>query len=1607
MTWRVRLGRRILAWLLCVGLVGAMIQVSTPVAALPEGGAVTHGDGAMTYAPDGTNLTVTQESDRLIIDWSTFGIGSGESVTFEQRPDQIALNRVTGTEPSEIVGQLTAGGQVFLVNPRGIVIGNGAVVDVGGLVASTLEITNEEFLGAAGAYTFAGGDAAGLRVDAGAALTASPGGYLVLLAPRLDNAGSLEAPGGRIGLGAGVEATLYVDGASFGLVIDEAAVEALIHHSGTIVADGGVIVLAARAGDPASLVVNHAGLLRARTVEERDGRIILSAGSGKIDAGDGTTEASRFDLVSGTWEQKAEELPLFEAGDFRVAEGAGFLRVTGGDGTEESRYRIADVYGLQGMGSTGMLGWHYELGGDIDATGTAGWNDGQGFSPVGNSTNRFTGSFDGQGHVIAGLVIDRPAQDYVGLFGYASGILRNVGLQGGSVSGRSRVGSLAGAATTIISDVFSTLDVSGGDDSTYVGGLVGEVTTRIDVNNAYTTGTVTAGDRAEYVGGLLGYAGGYANSGFRIRNAYTTGAVTVGNNAKYVAGLVGYAGGYTGMIYSIDDSYTTGAVTAGDHAQFVGGLAGFVTQRGLKNVYALGDVTVGAGGSSVGGLVGAITSASGSNVSNAYATGEVRAGDNSTTIGGLIGESGLPIVYSYATGHVTAGSNSNTIGGLVGGLAAALNYSFAMGNVSGGPGSSKVGGLVGDGRSSISDSYATGDVSGTQYVGGLVGSLSSSLARTYATGSVTATADAGGLVGSSQGAVAPANYYAVTDRDGKTINNGGSTSLVFTGNQNGSPRSWELLSSLTTYTSWAPAFGLHWTIYPGQTTPLLQYYMTPLVVKVKSLETVYDGAVPTGFTYEIDGEYDERAILGEAVFLGAGADAGSYTVTLSGLYSHQFGYVLEFQSGTLVVKPRVISLHGNRAYDGTTELAAGIFALENLVGGESLILAGAGTMGDIDAGAGKAVTLGTLKLLDGAGDGAGRASNYTLDGGTHTVDIAKVQVTVRGITASDKMYDGTTAATIDYSGASLSGVVSGDELFVAGATGAFEDKAAGDGKTVTITGIVLGGSGAKNYELADDPVTATASISKAKITHISGITAADKPYDGTASASLDLSAAILTGKVSGDDLVVAKAVGTFESKDAGEERTVSITGLVLDGDDASNYELALERGVSTTAAITPRVVRLVGNRVYDGTTELAASIFDLEGVLEGESLSLTGVGSMTDKKAGTGKNVILDSLALADGDGGDGNGAGLASNYTLDGGAHTVDIAKATVQLTGVQAAPKTYDGSRTATIDSYGQLSGVLPDDDVELDTRGAEALFHDAGPGEGKLVTVTGLALRGEDADNYIFDGMATAAADIVAGPGPSVPPPGAFDPPVGGVGLPGTPGGFQGDPGNESGTTGVSLGGAQDVTQGGPAEAAVDAPTEPVAGAPSEASASAPGDTATDDAGRGAGVGGDDRPPHLAVSVSNGAYVIEVVRGENGISGGVPTATRRETEGAVTESYLPVYRRTAAGVTAAGGVNVTREASRIHVMPAAFEGEASPAIDESAPGSATAPVSTTDGASFDLTVAVTSGGVLLIQVTAGAGMASGDGETVLILTALVLAEVELGIDIGTLVSIVVEAA
>lgn len=289
----------------------ALLTATQQAAAEPTGGRVTAGNASI--ASSGTTTTITQTSDRAVINWNTFDIGAAETVRFTQPSAQAAaLNRVTGSQLSSLQGTLTANGQIYLVNPNGVLIGNGAQINASSFLATTASIADEKFMASAasatGRYDFnelTTASASGTIVNAGN-ITVADGGIAALVAPAIKNTGVIAARVGTIELASATRFTLDLFGddlvrVAVGDAINTAltdvqgnAVKSQVNAGGTLQADGGKIVLLSvpAAAGIVDDAINLSGIARAQSVSAGErGQIQLLANQGRVTIG-GTADAS-------------------------------------------------------------------------------------------------------------------------------------------------------------------------------------------------------------------------------------------------------------------------------------------------------------------------------------------------------------------------------------------------------------------------------------------------------------------------------------------------------------------------------------------------------------------------------------------------------------------------------------------------------------------------------------------------------------------------------------------------------------------------------------------------------------------------------------------------------------------------------------------------------------------------------------------------------------------------------------------------------------------------------------------------------------------------------------------------------------------------------------------------------------------------------------------------------------------------------------------------------------------------------------------------------------------------------------------------------------------
>src|SRR5437763_3488180 len=256
---------------------------------LPTGGTVTA--GSANISTSGSNMQITQGSSSAILNWQSFSIGSGAWVNFSQPSSSaIALNRVLGNNPSEIFGRLTANGQIFLSNPNGVLFARGAAVEVGALFATTLSIADKDFL--ARRYNFYNAGGAGAVINQGNMVTAN--GYAALAGPQVRNDGIIVARAGTVALAAGDRVSLDMVGDGLIKVsVDQSALNASAINSGRIEADGGNVFLTARSANALlDTVVNNSGVIRANSLVERNGEIVLDGGSYGVVSNGGTLQVA-------------------------------------------------------------------------------------------------------------------------------------------------------------------------------------------------------------------------------------------------------------------------------------------------------------------------------------------------------------------------------------------------------------------------------------------------------------------------------------------------------------------------------------------------------------------------------------------------------------------------------------------------------------------------------------------------------------------------------------------------------------------------------------------------------------------------------------------------------------------------------------------------------------------------------------------------------------------------------------------------------------------------------------------------------------------------------------------------------------------------------------------------------------------------------------------------------------------------------------------------------------------------------------------------------------------------------------------------------------------
>ncbi len=1362
--------RRAIAAAVATSLIGAC----SAAWAGPTGGSVSAGNGSISHNGGGNATTVTQGSQNLAINWTSFSIGAHESVNFVQpNSSAIALNRVTGSESSVINGALNANGQVWILNANGVLFGRTASVNVGGLLASTLNLSDADFM--AGKTRFNGDGSQGAIVNQGS-LT---GGYVALLGKQVRNSGSITTTGGTSALAAGDAITLSFTGNKLlSVQVDAGTFKALAENSGLIQADDGTVLLSATAKDALlDTVVNNTGIIQARGISTHGGRIELMGGfnggtvkvAGTLDASSSTHDGGFIETSgahvqigdgakistlsatgkTGTWLVDPTDFTVTASSDDQTDSGIGadtlnnqlantnvtLQTVDGGSDSGNINVNAAITWGanttlsliahndininaaITATGDSAGLALYY---GNFDANGSASQGTGYNIAaPItlsgvqaslfvnsdaytlihslgdaqlmanasgkfalaqdldlsnGNFsssvvTGDFSGTLAGLGHTISNLTIDARSDGRpTGLFEKNTGTIRDIGLVHSEILGSNRVGSLVGENFGHVFNAYATGNVTGNVD---VGGLVGNNDYSGEILDSYSTANV-AGDN-QNIGGLVGQ-----NSG-NIKNVYATGSVT--GTADFVGGLVGknndggqigyaYAtgrvegrigallGGLTGgndgqLYYSYWDSDTTQQTRADGYDNGANASAVNSNTAYSHNNYAdLGTWSETATGSGV--FVATNNGNSGNSINNKqwvmiggstrpfllseYSTSIANANQLQLTAYDLGASYTLSrnIDASETSGSNTSGmwtpSGFTPVGNAYVGFTGSMDgASHTINDLSITRNNTNGVGLFGYSSGSISHlGLLGGSVSGNSEVGALVGHMDSGvISETFSTASVTAIyGNVGGLIGlSNAGNIS--NSYATGNVQGQNTVGGlvgfSSADTLTHTYATGSVAGSSDVGGLVGYAYYTGINASFWLL-ANASTGVGQNDNVPLASSIRGLSAAESKDANTysnvGWSLATNG--------------GSGSDwriFDGYSMPLL----RSFMTALTITTGD-----------GSRVYDATS-LIANNYTLSDQTPNNDFIL-GTAITSTID---GKNVGVHSIKTSGLYSVQQGYDLNF-VDG---MASISAATLSVSGSTTADnKTYTRTTAATV--SGGSVTGLGSDDVTL--SQSGTFSDRNVGSGKLVTYTNSLIGDD-ATNYVLAPGATsgTTTANISAKTIT--GSIVAAGKTYDGTTSAAVT---GTLDGVIDGDAVTLASS-GSFANKNAGAAKTVHVSGSIS-GTNVGNY--ALTTNTSTTADISAKVISaaiVADAKTYDGTTAASTS-GTLEGVINGDTVTLASTGSFAEKNAGISKSVsVSGSISGAD-----------AGNYALSSNATTTAaISQAALTITANNDS-KTADGT-------------------------------------------------------------------------------------------------------------------------------------------------------------------------------------------------------------------------------------------------------------------------------------------------------------------------------------------
>lgn len=1182
--------------------------------ALPQGGQITVGSGTITQSD--TIIAVNQITDKLAINWESFGIAESETVRFIQPSRHaVALNRIVGSDPSVIYGQLSANGNVFLINPNGILFSKGSKVDIGGLVASTLNLSDTDFI--KGNYTFSDSVSPGKVVNGGY-INVADSGYIVLVGNQVENTGEIKADKGNAVLAAGGQIVLDAPGdGKLNIVVDRSIVDAAVMNSGVIKTDAGQTLLTGRSqNDVLAAVVNNIGIIEAKTISNQNGVIILDGGSS------GTQSSGRLDAtgeMGGLVKVLGKKVVLLDGSNIDVSGNKGGTLNIGGNSST-----ITIENGSLLNSGSGVITLEADTmnfnGGLITGSGSLV------IQPTAKSGQRIALGTDDNGGLqlssaAVNSVIGGDFEDItIGRLEFGNQIFVNDFTAPGNMILRS---DADGGKVTII----GCLDMADknlsilSDES--VDGLAGKVTNVAILSGKSDNGDFILNDSANSIQQL----------GSSIQGITAADAISITNSSTQAFTIAGMVDGNTDgcdnnpiTIRNLNENSDL-VIESGGHVRTSGPADIYLTVEGGSSAKFINNADANA--LSPGSERWLIYSYTPSSNKKGGLIGDFKHynwnfTDNGPVSSEMIERTGRGFIYSYAPiltpigASRIYGDSNQTVKFIYDGLldddnieAAQINGTYTITI----PGDeineySSAGTKYDNGKDYLLSFTNYDIVSDLGYVIGNANSVPLEIMKRIIT--VTAQ-DASKLYDKGVDPVFKYKGAGWTDWDDQLYS--GALIRSESGNQNVGQYD-ILLGDLAlgnanydlTYSG-----GAKYTI---NTRPLTASSITAqdrsydrttyAVLNGGKLEGVLSGDVVNLVINDATANFNDKNV-------GNNKDVAVYGLKLDGAASAN--YVLsnaDTYTTSANISAKSISIAKNtikadsKVYDKTLNAVihteGGVLS-DGVITGDEVLLnldLAIGRFADKYARNGKTVNVSGAVLM---GKDAG---NYHLNSYATLADVVKRNISVELIGAVTKTYDGNTTATLTLQdNYNLIGILPGDRASLANfGTGIYESKNVGSEQHVSVKGLYLLGDDSVNYNITTKSIGGFIGTITPKNIAVIGITADNKVYDGSEKALLKgvgqagLDGVILNDKIS---LVTSEVEAYFDNKNVGSGKYVAVSGLRLTGDDAKNYNLS---GVSTTADITTRPITISvtdgQGKVYGDNDPILS--YDVANIVEGDTL---------------------------------------------------------------------------------------------------------------------------------------------------------------------------------------------------------------------------------------------------------------------------------------------------------------------------------------------------------------------------------------------------------------------